>query len=548
MAKLRLFAVSISLLSSGIATAAPFEFPDTAVYHYNVTYSGSWGPAAAELPWFQAQMNFTPRVTDYPCCPVILVGQQLPTGSSRDLKGLTQSPPGSISLLAPKAKIGIRLQGNGPVYDMDQGYYGVIKKVDLTRSTQLSSTDGNPWHWLKFQFDNAFKVLTTVSAYNRGVNGAPSDPAAAAQKEGADEDLAAKGYYLVDGKLMFPRPVDGLHLKYEQDSSGRFQAVLEDSWLNHYDVVLLAKSSKGHYSGNTIQHLRITNGRPNQSLRLHFLVEYEPYYDKDRSYLENTRFLFARKAWGSLSSRKKKVCIDPECIIGDSEKAPAKDPVRKPGPTKITEDEKKSSRIKPGLEGKLSKEAALRAIKRDRLFRPEIKLPQKWEPIAPARVAVRLVPAPGSDLNGVSLQFTAFRKSDNRVTRATIQRQKYSPMDARYHQPKFDPPLNQISPAPVEEDRYYLQIDDAPGTEYGFSCMVLYRSTGHNCTAGTPNESIISIALITSADGRTPRKKEFRKFEDAFAAYRVAQAYSADKYQPDEDAYLLFEIQFKKPN
>lgn len=534
--------ISLILFLNTALQAAPFEFPDTAVYHYNVTYNGTWGPAGAELPWLQAQMNFNPRVVDYPCCPVILLSTRLAQGSTGDLKGLTQSPPGTISLYAPIVRMGVRLQGNGPVYLSQSTDYGVIKTVTLTQSSPPATASSSLWHWLQFSFDSAFNVNPAVSNYNRASNSAPSTPT----NYGPSENLKEKGYYLVDGQLRFPAPINDLRTRYDQSQGSLFRLIMDESWMSHYDIVILSQKD-GHYSGAAIPHLRITNGRPNSFVRFHFLALYEPYYNKDATLVSNTRFLFVQKAWGSLSSRKGQICLHAECIQGDSEKEEKEEPKRRPDPRKKPPIEVKPGKDKPVILDRIRKENEMQAVQRDRLFKPEIKLPGSWKPLAPARVAVRLIAAPGSDLNGVSLQFSAYRKSDNRLTRATLQREKYSPVDARYHQSKFDPPINQIHPAPLDEERYYLNIDDSPGTEYGFSCSVIYRTTGHNCSAGNPNETIVSVTLITSVDGRNPKRKEFRRFEDAFAAYRVAQAYSAQKYLPDEDSYLLFEIQFKKP-
>ena len=551
---------ALVLLCGGAAVLAePFELLPDALYRYRVQVYGGWGKSATPLPPVAVQMQFQPRVTDYPCCPEQGFYQppvrEPTTGGNRaELKGFTQDPAsGRINLLVPIISLDfMREARQGIAFGNTH-----IATLPIATATPLASTpDSNPnlRHNLRFEVRPDFSVRMRQAPYTNTGTGQISEPTDF-RDVGQSDKFRSEGYFLVRGSLELPggMPISMDRLPHENSDAFARAA---PGWHSHYDIVAATRDN-GKQRFASLPLYNFLKGSTAEKVQI-FFYTFLRFKTADtarlRQLADDTEFGWYRKAWGALSSRPNDVCVSRGCMVLSDQ----------PPPKKLGEDTEGGAddirdRIRPNRE---KRKPVVNPLKKpdaqilvERLFTPNLG-PRSGDWVrAPARLSFRLVAAPGSDLNGVQLKITAYRKSDNRIVNGAEQRAVYNTVNSTYFQPEFDPPMRGgIVPGfgTAEESRVYVNIDDVPGTEYGISCTIIHRTTGYNCTAGGPAENITRLSLVqpeTSGLTRPGAPRDFRNFEDAFQSYRVGLPYTnaGGEYLPMQDAYPLFEIEFRRP-
>jgi hypothetical protein len=549
-----------ALCAFATAFAQPFQLADDALYLYRTQVYGVWGPSGASLPPLATQMEFQQRVSDYPCCPEAGfhqpgktdpgVGHQL-----QDLKGFTEDPAsGRINLLVPMISLDFMRPATGGIA-FGNTYIASLPVATVRPLAATGQSNPRLRHFLRFEFlpDFTIRMLQAPSP-----DEARSVPAHF-QDVGSSDVLRREGYFLIQGNVRLP---GGLPIAGGRARNPKYPSFLHamPGWHQHYDIVLETEDrNKKLYA--PVNLYNFWKGDNRAETRIDF-AQFARFNTVDATRLSTlagaTQLSFRRKAWGALSSRPGDLCVLPGCLmLSDRSNADESNKRKKIRPGKDDADRPDRLIIDPGRNKKKPIKKPVKdpvdALVRHRLFTPELG-PRSGDWLhVPARLSFRLVAAPGSDLTGVELNITAFRKSDNRVTRAAVRSELYHRFLSTYHQPEFDPALHAggVPGFPVlRESRTYLSIDDVPGTEYGITCTIVYRSMGYQCTAGRPAENIKRLSLIQESregSGQAEASRDFRNFEEAFASYRVGMPYAdAREYGSMRDAYPLFEIEFRK--
>ncbi len=553
---IRRIVILILLLGSALSLRAQsFTLADDGLYNYRVQVYGVWGPQNAELPPLGVRLNFAARTVDFPCCPSAAFhqpGRSAPAPSAgQSLRGYTWRPAeANIELLAPVTSIDFfRPAQHGVAFGSE--HISALRIARLQPPAHTPDDDQKRWHMLRFQVRPDFTVALQHAQFQDTGFGNPQYPTNF-QELSTDDTLRREGFAAVNGTLLLPAGLPRSGVEMPADGKPLFYQP-KPGWHSHYDLVVSTKNqSQTVYAPLRAMTFFQNNIAERTTI---FFRSYLNFKTSETAALETfageADFNFRRKAWGALHSRASDICVLRECLLQNlrrPDKEVELEDVR-PGPGRITPGRRPPIRIQDNRI--INKPQNLFA--RDRLF--QVTLDSSNRTIqAPARVAVRLKAAAGSDLNGVTLQFNAVRKSDNRVSRATAQTGIWNRDLATSYRADVDGPTfsgNRVAGFnTVEESRYLVQFDDIPTTEYIFTCTVLYRSTGYNCTAGRPNEFIVRISRILPpvAGGNSQRSQDLRNFEEAFGSYRVGLPYTeANAYDMMADAYPLFEIEFKKP-
>ncbi len=567
---MQLLSVLILLSASFALNAQVIDLGPEALYLYKPSVFGVWGNSRASLPPAYVQMNFQQRVTDYPCCP----DQGFLQPSSRDpglssnrpeLRGFTQKPSsGLINLVVP----GINLS-NMQIPDSKNivtELSGVPIAIVATHKPLKTTPDSrkNLRHALQFEFMDNLIIQMREAEYTDNGAGRSTRPSRYIDT-GSSDRMLKEGYFLVKGELKLP---GGLPISMDQEANSGRGALYtaKPGWHSHYDIVVKTQNS----SRSKVSGIRLYNffkGRNNTQTRVffHTFLKYNSDDAKRLSELAGaTEFGLYRKAWGALRSGPRDICVASGCLVSgppmgmigrNSGSLPGRSnrfgQVQSPFPGRSKRP------TLPGKGKRLSPQApsvSTDSLVANRLFTPVLS-PELGFIHVPARLSFRLVAAPGSDLNGVSLKISARRKSDGKTIQGVEKEELFSKVYSTYHQPQIDPPVHSSGIVPgiptVREKRIYLQLDDTPGTEYTISCTIKRGNMAYDCSRGRPSGYIRSLSQMMpdSPNSYTPGERRiFRTFEEAFGSYVVGMPYTnARDYIPMQDAYPLYEIMFRKP-
>lgn len=229
--------------------------------------------------------------------------------------------------------------------------------------------------------------------------------------------------------------------------------------------------------------------------------------------LQNFRFGFARKDWGSLEDQM--VCTRGDCII---------DPLRS------------FQAQLPGRHGALS-------------YRMNGPL------VLPARLSYRLATKDQAgrpvDISELELKVTAQRRGDGRRVNSTLVQGRWNPYTTRMLVERPGVSYGNLGPL-VTEARALLNLDDVDSARYVISISVVYRGVEYASDSIGPGNPIEAVTLVGSAPGASgPLARPTTIFTSAhpsWQTYTVGKGFT-DTWQPNTvfDHYPVYEVLFRKP-
>lgn len=293
------------------------------------------------------------------------------------------------------------------------------------------------------------------------------------------------------------------------------------SWMRFYDLLVdypgpgAALRYTGSYFGfehpNTLQSL--TYDRDNKRYVFQIFVKTRAPDDRINAALQNFRFGFARKDWGSFSDQS--ICTRADCLL---------DPLRS------------FQAQLPGRHGSLT-------------YRMNGPL------VLPARLSYRLATKDRDgrpvDVSELQLKVTAQRQSDSRTVNSTLQQGRWNPYTSRILVERPGVSYGDVGPL-VNETRALLNLDDADGAAYTIRVSVVYRGVEYPADSIGPGRPIEAITLMGSAPGAPgPLARPNSIFTEAhpfWQSYTVGKGFT--QTWPSNlafDHYPVYEVLFRKP-